>query len=123
MVYFKPITDKGALAERFGFEPEPNIVYGGYIGYESDSEEVGSCLLKVHKYNCAILRIDCDMSDKLLTEGFIRAALNFAANRNAYLAFCEIGEANDVLLSLGFENNNGVYSGDIPTLLKGSCCK
>ena len=29
----------------------------------------------------------------------------------------------DVILLLGFENNNGVYSGDIPTLLKGSCCK
>ena len=35
--------------------------------------------------------------------------------------FCE--KIKDVLILLGFEKNNGIYEGDIPTLLKGSCCK
>ena len=64
-----------------------------------------------------------DFSDKLLVEGFLRAGLNYCANRSAYMCYCELDEISDVLTHLGFENNNGVYSGDIPTLLKGSCCK
>ena len=53
----------------------------------------------------------------------MRAALNFGANRNAYMAYCSLEKINDVLTLLGFEKNNGIYEGDIPTLLKGSCCK
>lgn len=124
MIYYKPITDSKELTELF---PEmlksDSCIYGGYIGFDEDNSNVGKCLVKIEGYNCYILSVDCDFADKLLTEGFLRSALNFSANRSAYMAFCSQENISDVLLTLGFEKNENVYSGDIPTLLKGSCCK
>lgn len=98
-------------------------ICGAYIGFDEDNQNVGKCFMKVQKSKCYISNLECDLNDKLLVEGFIRAALNFCANRNAYMAYSTDERIKDVLLMLGFENNDGVYSGDIPTLLKGSCCK
>lgn len=124
MIYYKPIIDKNKLSELFSSEKfSDDFVYGGYVGFDESGNDVGKCLIKIDGYDCFLLSIFCDLSDKLLTEGFIRSALNFSANRNAYMAHCSLDEISDVLLMLGFEKNNNIYSGDIPTLLKGSCCK
>ena len=124
MIYYKPITDKLRLEQLFNLElNEDNTVFGGYTGYDESKNEVGKCLVKITGYNCVVAELDCDYSDKLLTEGFVRAALNFGANRNAYMAYCSLEKIKDVLILLGFEKNNGIYEGDIPTFLKGSCCK
>lgn len=124
MIFYKPETEIKNIASLFeNIEFEHNSSYGAYVGFDEDGSNVGKCLVKINGYNCNIVSIDCDFSDKLLVEGFLRAALNFCANRNAYMAHCGISEISDVLLYLGFENENGIYSGDIPTLLKGSCCK
>lgn len=125
MIYYKPVTDIFELKALFSkADFSENSVFGGYIGYNEQNIEVGKCLVKVDGYKCRILFLLCDYSDKLLTEGFIRSALNFSANRNAYMAYCKIEEISDVLKLLGFESDNdGFYSGDIPTLLQGSCCK
>lgn len=124
MICYKPIHDIEELKKIY-----PHIIfdektlYGGYFGVEEDGSLVGKCLFSIDRYNCYIISVDCDYSDKLLVEGYVRSALNFCANRSAYMAHCEINEISDVLLMLGFEKKNGIYSGDIPTLLKGSCCK
>lgn len=123
MIFYKPETNLSNIADLFDASFEQGAAYGAYVGIDEDVNNVGKCLMKIIGYNCEIVSIDCDFSDKLLVEGFLRAALNFCANRNAYMAHCSIAEIKDVLLYLGFENENGVYSGDIPTLLKGSCCK
>lgn len=124
MIFYKPETEIKNIANLFeNIALEQNASYGAYVGFEEDGSYVGKCLMKIDGYNCEILSVDCDYSDKLLVEGFLRAALNFCANRSAYMAYCSIAEIQDVLLYLGFENKSGVYSGDIPTLLKGSCCK
>lgn len=123
MIFYKPETNLSNIAELFDASFEQGADYGAYVGIDEDGKSVGKCLMKINGYNCEIVSIDCDFSDKLLVEGFLRAALNFCANRNAYIAHCSIADIKDVLLYLGFENENGVYSGDIPTLLKGSCCK
>lgn len=124
MIYYKPITDIEELKKIFtGEDVSSDAVFGGYIGYDEDKSEVGKCLVKIDGYNCFILSVICDYSDKLLLEGFLRSALNFSANRSAYMAFCSQESISDVLLSLGFQKENNIYSGDIPTLLKGSCCK
>ncbi len=123
MIFYKPITNIEKLKSEFPIYEFNDNIYGGYIGYDENENFVGKCLCSIDKYNCYILYLECDYSDKLLVEGFLRAALNLCANRNAYMANCSITEIKDVLKHLGFENNNGVYSGDIPTLLKGSCCK
>ncbi len=126
MIYYKPFVDNDKAAELFpDIKLEDDTVYGVYIGYDEDKSEVGQALVKVLGYNCYLLSVKCDFSDKLLVEGFVRAALNFGANRFAYMAYTELFEIEDVLLSLGFEKKNSVYCGDIPSLLKGSCshCK
>ncbi len=124
MIFYKPETNVENIKNLFnGFEFSENHIYGAYVGFDEAQNDVGKCLVSIDGYNCYILSIECDMADKLLIEGFLRAGLNFCANRNAYMAHCTIKEIADVLAFLGFENENGVYSGDIPTLLKGSCCK
>ena len=123
MIFYKPLTNIDSIKTEYSDFDFDNSIFGMYIGVDEDGKNVGKCLMKVNGYNCYILKLDCDFSDKLLVEGFLRAALNFCANRSAYMAHCEINEISNVLTYLGFENNNGVYSGDIPTLLKGSCCK
>ena len=124
MIFYKPETEIENIAKLFNnIAYDDNSSYGAYLGIDEDGNAVGKCLMKINGYNCEVVSIYCDYSDKLLVEGFLRAALNFCANRSAYMAYCSIKEIKDVLQYLGFENENGVYSGDIPTLLKGSCCK
>ncbi len=124
MVFYKPITDIPKLQDMFvKIEFNKKHIYGGYIGIDESNNEVGKCLMCVDGYNCYILSVECDKQDNLLVEGFLRSALNFCANRSAYMAHCELKDISDVLNLLGFENKDNVYSGDIPTLLKGSCCK
>mgnify|MGYP003298150735 CR=1 FL=1 len=124
MICYKPIHDIVELKKKYPqIIFDEKMMYGGYFGVEEDGTFVGKCLFSIDGYNCCLILIDCDYSDKLLVEGFIRASLNYGANRNAYMALCEIDEISDVLLMLGFEKKNNTYSGDIPTLLKGSCCK
>lgn len=123
MIFYKPLTNIDSIKTEYSDFDFDNSIFGMYIGIDEDGKNVGKCLMKVNGYNCYILKLDCDFSDKLLVEGFLRAALNFCANRSAYMAHCEINEISNVLTYLGFENNKGVYTGDIPTLLKGSCCK
>lgn len=123
MVVYKPINDNVILRQTFPNFSFGKDVYGGYIGNDENGNNVGKCLLSIDGFKCYIHVVECDYSDKLLVEGFLRSALNYCANRNAYMAYCSIYEIIDVLSYLGFENNDGIYSGDIPTLLKGSCCK
>ena len=124
MICYKPIHDIEELKSQYShilFDEKK--MHGGYWGIEEDGTHVGKCLFSIDGHSCHIIAIDCDYMDKLLVEGFIRASLNYCANRNAYMAYCEINEISDVLSMLGFKKKNNTYSGDIPTLLKGSCCK
>lgn len=93
-----------------------------YVALEDDAI-LGKCLVEVTGYTCAISELVQTGADKLVTEGLVRAALNFAANRGAYLASCSIVQIADVLKILGFSEENGVFRGEIPELLQGSCCK
>ena len=124
MIFYKPINDISKISYLFDNRLyNDDSIYGAYVGIDEDGNEVGKCLVKIKGYHCYILSVECDFSDKLLVEGFLRSGLNYCANRNAYMCYCEIEDISDVLTHLGFEKTNDVYSGDIPTLLKGSCCK
>ncbi len=85
--------------------------------------DIGSCTVRVNGYECVLSDIYVETDDSLVIEGLIRSALNYAANRNAYTAVCRDEKYSDVLKLLGFEKIGGSYSGEIPELLKGSCCK
>ena len=123
MIIYKPVSDIDVLKQYFPKVDFHQEIYGGYIGFDEENNSVGKCLFSIDGYKSYIQVVECDISDKLLVEGYLRASLNYCANRNAYMAYCLIDEIADVLQHLGFEFNDSVYSGDIPTLLKGSCCK
>ena len=115
MYIFKPISDISKLSEIFADD-----VNGGYIGYEGD-EIIGKCSLFVEEHKVTVKSIEFDKDKPDIGEGLMRAALNFGANRNAYYAYCCCKNAADVMRLMGFEENDGIFSGDIPTLLGGSC--
>lgn len=123
MVFYKPVTDRTEIEKLFtGVTLDKAYVYGAYTAIENE-DSVGSCLVRVDKYKCYVSNLSTCHDDPLLTEGLIRSALNFAANRNAYMAYCSQQELKSVLDLLGFEYKDNIWQGDIPTLLQGSCCK
>ncbi len=107
MIYFKPDSDENLTC----------------INAFDGETVIGSCSVSVNGYECTLSGLTVSSDDSLLVEGLIRSALNYAANRGAYIANCSQSGFDPVLKLLGFEFNNGVYSGEIPELLKGSCCK
>lgn len=123
MVIYKPLTDINEIKTLFSDRRFcENCIYGAYRAYEN-GEFVGKCLVMIDGSKCYISDISTVTPDDLLVEGLIRSALNFSANRNAYMAYSRQEEYKNVLTLLGFQLNGGVYEGDIPTLLLGSCCK
>lgn len=123
MIFYKPYTDKQDIYTMF---PHADFSGGKTVGAYAalqDDAFLGKCLVVVDGYTCTIAELFQTGADKLVTEGLLRAALNFAANRGAYLASCEIAQISDVLKMLGFTEENGVFRGEIPELLQGSCCK
>lgn len=123
MIFYKPYLDRQDIYTMF---PHADLTgektVGAYVALEDDAI-LGKCLVEVTGYTCAISELVQTGADKLVTEGLVRAALNFAANRGAYLASCSIVQIADVLKMLGFSEENGVFRGEIPELLQGSCCK
>lgn len=97
----------------------------GYIGYDlsDNSKQCGKCVFRLKGYIMEILFVEASNDDAETIEGLIRSALNFGGNRNVYIAEYKAEKGIAVAEMLGFEFENSVLSGDIPTLLKGSCCK
>ncbi len=121
MLYFKPVTDIDEIKAVYK-DKQLSADSARIIAIDGD-EEKGSCYISVDAQKCFLSDIVSEENDDLLVEGLIRSALNFAANRGAYIAVCREGEFKSVLEFLGFENTGGIYQGEIPELLKGSCCK
>lgn len=93
----------------------------GYIGmkaYEDDSV-LGLCTFTVNGYKMIFETVSCE--DDIITEGLARAAMNYGANRNAYIA--EIKKENfcPAFDRLGFKGD-GVMSVEIPEALTSTGC-
>ncbi len=97
----------------------------GYIGYDlsDNSKQCGKCAFRLNGYSMEIVFVDANGDDAEAVEGLIRSALNYGGNRNVYIAQFKASKGIEVAKMLGFENEDGILTGDIPTLLKGSCCK
>ena len=122
MVFYRPIKDIDELKNLFTDKQfDKNRIYGGYIT-EGAGEYFGKILVEIDGYRSKIIDIETN-GDSLMVEGLIRAALTYAGNRNAYTASCTAEEFDGVLTLLGFVKTDGVYTGEIPELLQGTCCK
>ena len=71
---------------------------------EENGEKIGECIFSLGGTYAEILSIKTRDSDRLVAEGLVRSALNFAANRSAYMARADIGRVEkEPCLTLGFE--------------------
>ena len=82
---------------------------------------LGTCELLLHDAVADIAAIRLSTEDLSIGEGLLRAALNFAANRGYYMAVCTAKNADAVRARLPFEEKNGRFQNDIPSLLAGTC--
>lgn len=85
--------------------------------------QLARCVLTVDGLNAELFELSG--SEPLITEGLVRAALNYAANRNAYTACVEARELSEesrlLLLRLGFSENGAALEADIPEVFLGGC--
>ena len=84
-----------------------------------DEARAGGCRFRIEGYFMEITAVDC--ADPLLTDGLLRAAMNFSANRNAYIARARLGVADCALRQLGFQGEE-MLSAEIPDVLLGCAC-
>lgn len=95
------------------------------ILFEAFENEVsyGECNLDLSKSYAVVDRIFFDADKPYIAEGLLKAAYNYAAARNFYMAACKCENISLLLLRLGFEKTENGYISDIPSILMGSCCK
>ncbi len=118
MLTFKPKTYLD-LGEKY----KDDTAALGYIGYEDDGKQCGMAVFHLDGYSMEIVEISVPDKDPETQEGLIRSALNYGANRNAYIAHYKASEGVEVAKMLGFEQNGDKLTGEIPFLLAGHCCK
>ena len=103
-------------------QPITDRFFKKIIKTNKNGEKIGECIFSLGGTYAEILSIKTRNSDRLVAEGLVRSALNFAANRSAYMARADIGKVEkEPFITLGFEEKNGFYESDIPSALTGSC--
>ena len=95
----------------------------GYTAYDDNEQDCGRVIFHLDGYSMEIIDINVYDEDPETYEGLIRSALNYGANRNAYIAFYSAEKAAQVAALLGFVPQGDKLYGEIPFLLQGRCCK
>ncbi len=80
--------------------------------------EAGFCIFSLSGFDMTFESVEC--SDDILTEGLARAAMNFAANRNAYIAKVPQSLSSPAFVRLGFSGKD-MLSVEIPEALASGC--
>jgi hypothetical protein len=92
----------------------------GFIGmraFENESE-LGFCTFSLSGYNMSFIDVCCD--DDIIIEGLARAAMNYGANKNAYIAKIQKEHFCPAFNRLGFKGDD-VMSVEIPEALTSGC--
>ena len=92
----------------------------GTIGMAAlDGEnQIGRCTFSISGYFMTFDSVECD--DNIITEGLSRAAMNYAANTNAYIAKIKKELSSAAFIRLGFDGND-ILSAEIPEALASGC--
>lgn len=95
------------------------------VSFEALEDNVtkGSCVLFLSGDKVTIKEIEFNEDESYIAEGLIRSAFNFAAMRNYYMGYLECGNKYGCLEHFNLNKNGDVYFNDIPTILRGNCCK
>ncbi len=99
------------------FIPFENDDIAGFNAVENDVN-IGSCTFGINGFDMTFLSVDCN--DDAVTEGLARAAMNYAANRFAYIAKIDENISSPAFLRLGFSGDK-VLSVEIPVALTSGC--
>ncbi len=85
----------------------------------------GYCLFDYNDLTVLIYTLEYSQEYSFLPECLVKAALNFAANRGAYIAECSNMSVKDDLIKLGFKEKNNILCCEIPKIMVGTCncCK
>ncbi len=102
MIKFVPFEENGAIG----------------IAAFNGEEKAGVCTFSSNGYFMTFDSVECD--DDIITEGLARAAMNYAANRNAYIAKISKDISSPAFIRLGFEGDD-VLSVEIPEALASGC--
>ena len=84
---------------------------------------LGFCDLLLHDSLADVVSIRLDTDDLTIGEGLFRAAFNYAANRGYYIGCCSAPDCDAVRSAMPFVCKDGVWQGDLPSLLAGTCGK
>lgn len=84
-------------------------------------KSLGTCCLLIKDNIADIFSLELLTDDASIGEGLFRTAYNYAANKGVYMGCCTAENAQCVIKRMSFEQKDGVYINDIPTLLTGSC--
>lgn len=80
--------------------------------------EIGRCLVILNGYEAEFVSLECE--DDIITEGLARSAMNYAANRMAYIAKIAKSIVKPAFIRLGFEGEE-MLSVEIPQALTSGC--
>ncbi len=82
--------------------------------------EVGICSFSIDGFVMTFDSLIADNNDPIITEGLIRSALNYAANRGAYISKVKNGISQQMFEFLGFKGDD-ILSAEIPEVLTSGC--
>ncbi len=99
------------------FIPCENDGITGMTAVEND-KDIGSCTFEINGFEMVFLTVECN--DDVITEGLARAAMNYSANRFAYIARINRKMASPAFLRLGFSGDE-ILSVEIPEALTSGC--
>ncbi len=103
---------------RFMIDESPSSTENiSFSAYEND-EKIGNCVFCVNGYEMVFFSVNC--ADDIVIEGLARAAMNYAANRNAYIAKIPSSLVCPAFTRLGFEGDD-ILSVEIPEALACGC--
>ena len=122
MIKFECVTELSELQSLF---PEETLCDN--VRYAAYKTEYGgndfSLLFSLNGNNCILERIKSDKNEPSVIDGLFRSALDFAFRRGFDTAVCRLSEFSDELISLGFSQKDGAFSGNTADLLRGKCRK
>ncbi|MEE1011402.1 MAG: hypothetical protein U0L11_05125 [Acutalibacteraceae bacterium] len=101
------------------FVPFETEEFAGMIALDSEEKEIGRCTFLLNGYQMKFISVDC--KDDIITEGLARAAMNYAANRYAYIAEINKDISSPAFSRLGFSGED-VLRVEIPEALMSSGC-
>ncbi len=99
------------------FIPFENGTSAGMTALDGE-REIGRCEFMLEGYGMTFTSVEC--ADDIITEGLARAAMNYAANRNAYIASINKNLSTAAFIRLGFSGDD-VLSVEIPEALASGC--